>query len=53
MSSFLLLQQCSVCLVCLIYMRLEIAAVLWDVASRICSICLVAFLCSSDLAFSL
>ena len=59
MSSSLLLQQFSACLVRLIWMVLRwkvgvrTAAFLWDVASRICSVQLIAFLCNSCLAFSL
>ena len=50
--STLLLRQCLACLVRLIWMVLEwmvgnhIAAALWNVASRICSLWLVTFLCN-------
>ena len=57
MISLMLLQQCSASLVRLIWMVLEMevscctAVILWAVASRMCSIELVAFLCSSRQAF--
>ena len=59
MILFLLLQHCPTCLVCLIWMVLEMVVggrttvVLWDVASRICSLQFVTFLCNSHQAFSL
>ena len=57
MSSSLLLQQCSVCLVRLTLIAFviggRIAAALRGVASRTCSILLAAFLCSCRQAFSL
>ena len=56
MSSSLLLQQCSVCMVRLTWivfvMGGRTAAVLWGVASSTCSKLLAAFLCNCRQAFS-
>ena len=52
MSSFVLCQQCPACLVRLIWMVMRwgvgscTVAISWDVASRICLIWLVTFLCN-------
>ena len=56
MSSSLLLQQCTACLVRLAWIVFvaggRIVGALWGVAARTCSILLATFLCNSRLASS-